>query len=169
MRGSCSRVCCVLVGQLLRWSVILPCRFFVWDSYLSLRGTTAGGWHVVCPFSCLCFQLYVDFKSESLLVPIHGSHLPFHLSTVKNVTCSEAQEGDNSGSSSSSSSSGKSRAQFFVLRVNFQVPGSQTLTLKGEENPLPDLSGKPETVFVKELMFRSEDGRHLQSEEGAHS
>lgn len=83
---------------------------------------------------------------------------------MKNVTCSEAQEGDNSGSSSSSSASGKGRAQFFVLRVNFQVPGSQTLTLKGEENPLPDLSGKPETVFVKELMFRSEDGRHLQSE-----
>ncbi|CBZ50043.1 putative transcription elongation factor FACT 140 kDa [Neospora caninum Liverpool] len=105
-------------------------------------------------------KLYVDFKSESLLVPIHGSHLPFHLSTVKNVTCSEAQ-GDSSGSSLSVS--GKNRSPFFVLRINFQVPGSQTLTLKGEENPLPDLSGKPDTVFIKELMFKSEDGRHLQT------
>ncbi|KFH03669.1 transcriptional elongation factor FACT140 [Toxoplasma gondii VAND] len=104
-------------------------------------------------------KLYVDFKSESLLVPIHGSHLPFHLSTVKNVTCSEAQ-GDSSGSSSVS---GKNKAPFYVLRINFQVPGSQTLTLKGEDNPLPDLSGKPDTVFIKELMFKSEDGRHLQT------
>ncbi|PFH33812.1 putative transcriptional elongation factor [Besnoitia besnoiti] len=104
-------------------------------------------------------KLYVDFKSESLLVPIHGSHLPFHLSTVKNVTCSETQGGDASGGAAA----GKNRSPFFVLRVNFQVPGSQTLTLKGEENPLPDLSGRPDTVFIKELMFKSEDGRHLQT------
>ncbi|KAL8433991.1 hypothetical protein ACSSS7_003451 [Eimeria intestinalis] len=53
-------------------------------------------------------------------------------------------------------------SRFSILRINFQVPGSQTLTQKGEENPLPDIAGKNQ-LFVKELMFKSEDSRHLQT------
>lgn len=100
----------------------------------------------------------MDLQSECLFVPFHGHHVPFHLSTVKNVTCSEAEQNVEAAVAAGVASGAK---RFCVLRINFQVPGSQTLTLKGEENPLPDLAGKNQ-LFVKELMFRSEDSKHLQ-------
>lgn len=103
-------------------------------------------------------QLYVDMKSECLFVPFPGHHLPFHLSTVKNVTCSESESNLNAARMAAGGRPSRSS----ILRINFQVPGSQTLTQKGEENPLPDIAGKNQ-LFVKELMFKSEDSRHLQS------
>lgn len=109
-------------------------------------------------------QLYVDMKSECLFVPFPGHHLPFHLSTVKNVTCSESESNLNAARVAA----GGRPSRFSILRINFQVPGSQTLTQKGEENPLPDIAGKNQ-LFVKELMFKSEDSRHLQSEHAAHA
>ncbi|KAF8818763.1 transcriptional elongation factor [Cardiosporidium cionae] len=90
-------------------------------------------------------RLYVDPRSESLLVPINGKHIPFHSSTIKNVTCNP-EDGQKQ----------------FTFRINFQVPGSQTVTAKGEENPLPEVT-TPNSLFVKELLFRSEDGKHMQA------
>ncbi|OEH79253.1 transcription elongation factor fact 140 [Cyclospora cayetanensis] len=103
-------------------------------------------------------KLYVDMKSECLFVPVPGHHIPFHLSTVKNVTCSESESNLNAARVAA----GGRPLRFSILRINFQVPGSQTLTQKGEENPLPDIAGKNQ-LFVKELMFKSEDSRHLQT------
>ncbi|KAL8270587.1 hypothetical protein Esti_005486 [Eimeria stiedai] len=103
-------------------------------------------------------KLYVDMKSECLFVPFPGHHLPFHLSTVKNVTCSESETNLNAARVAA----GGRPSRFSILRINFQVPGSQTLTQKGEENPLPDIAGKNQ-LFVKELMFKSEDSKHLQT------
>ncbi|KAL8442000.1 hypothetical protein Emag_006745 [Eimeria magna] len=103
-------------------------------------------------------KLYVDMKSECLFVPFPGHHLPFHLSTVKNVTCSESETNLNAAIVAA----GGRASRFSILRINFQVPGSQTLTQKGEENPLPDIAGKNQ-LFVKELMFKSEDSKHLQT------
>eukprot|EP00922_Rhytidocystis_sp_ex-Travisia-forbesii_P045610 GHVS01068054.1.p1 GENE.GHVS01068054.1~~GHVS01068054.1.p1 ORF type:complete len:908 (+),score=157.09 GHVS01068054.1:521-3244(+) len=91
-------------------------------------------------------KLYVDNRSEALLVPINGLHVPFHVMTLKNVTCNP-EEGE----------------KYHTMRINFQVPGSQTLTTRGEENPLPELGSDGNSMFIKELLYRSEDGRHLQT------
>ena len=34
-------------------------------------------------------QTFVDGKQEAVLIPIHGRLVPFHISTVKNVSKSE--------------------------------------------------------------------------------
>jgi hypothetical protein len=46
----------------------------------------------------------VDRKAQTVILPIHGFAVPFHINTIKNV--SKNDEGD-----------------FTYLRVNFQTPG----------------------------------------------
>lgn len=31
-------------------------------------------------------QIYVDFKRESVLLPVNGQHVPIHISVLKNVS-----------------------------------------------------------------------------------
>ncbi|CDJ57688.1 transcription elongation factor FACT 140 kDa, putative [Eimeria maxima] len=118
-------------------------------------------------------KLYVDMKSECLFLPFPSRHLPVHLSTVKNVTCSETETSASAAAAAAAAAAaggggggaaggGGKGNRYAILRINFQVPGSQTLTQKGEENPLPDIAGKQQ-LFIKELMFKSEDSRHLQN------
>jgi len=45
-------------------------------------------------------KIFVDANHESVLLPIYGQHVPFHISTVKNVTKTED-----------------------ILRINFKFPG----------------------------------------------
>ena len=52
-------------------------------------------------------QLFVDRKAQTIILPIHGFAVPFHINTIKNV--SKSDEGD-----------------FTYLRVNFQTPGQLT-------------------------------------------
>jgi len=49
-------------------------------------------------------QICVDEQKQTVLIPIYGSIVPFHISTIKNVT--KTEEGDK-----------------IVLRINFQSPG----------------------------------------------
>ena len=49
-------------------------------------------------------RIYVDEQRQSVVLPINGYAVPFHISTVKNVT--KTEEGDH-----------------IVLRINFQSPG----------------------------------------------
>lgn len=49
-------------------------------------------------------QIYIDRKSQTVVFPIHGYAVPFHINTIKNVSKSE-------------------EAEFTTLRVNFQTPG----------------------------------------------
>jgi nucleosome binding factor SPN SPT16 subunit len=49
-------------------------------------------------------QIYVDRKAQTVIIPIHGFAVPFHINTIKNV--SKNDEGD-----------------FTYLRLNFQTPG----------------------------------------------
>lgn len=51
-------------------------------------------------------QIFVDMERESVLLPIHGMHVPFHISTIKNVV---QPEPDQSAS---------------YLRINFFTPGT---------------------------------------------
>ena len=52
----------------------------------------------------LILQVYVDETKQTVILPIYGSAVPFHISTIKNVT--KTEEGSK-----------------VVLRINFQSPG----------------------------------------------
>ena len=72
----------------------------------------------------------MDQKNESILVPIYGLMVPFHILAVKNAVSS--QEGDHS-----------------YIRINFNFgpayePGAKF----------------PHLVFLKELSYRTSDNRH---------
>ena len=54
-------------------------------------------------------QTFVDGKQEAVLIPIHGRLVPFHISTVKNV--SKSEEGG-----------------WTFLRINFVAPGPSVRT-----------------------------------------
>ena len=49
-------------------------------------------------------QIFVDRKSQTVVLPIYGYAVPFHINTIKNVSKNE-------------------EAEFTLLRVNFQTPG----------------------------------------------
>ena len=73
-------------------------------------------------------KIFVDKKNETVILPIFGVPVPFHISTIKNVSTSV--EGD-----------------YLYLRINFFFPGS-TLE-KGTAFP------SNEATFLKELTYRS--------------
>lgn len=73
-------------------------------------------------------KIYVDKKNEVVILPVFGIPVPFHISTIKNVSTSN--EGD-----------------YLYLRINFFFPGS-TLE-KGSVFP------SNEATFLKELTYRS--------------
>lgn len=73
-------------------------------------------------------KIYVDKRNETVILPIFGVPVPFHISTIKNVSTSV--EGD-----------------YLYLRINFFFPGS-TLE-KGSVFP------SNEATFLKELTYRS--------------
>lgn len=73
-------------------------------------------------------KIYVDKRNEAVILPVFGVPVPFHISTIKNVSTSV--EGD-----------------YLYLRINFFFPGS-TLE-KGSVFPTN------EATFLKELTYRS--------------
>lgn len=79
--------------------------------------------------------IQVDQKNEAILLPIYGSMVPFHVSTVKSVTSHQ----DN---------------RTCTIRIIFNVPGTpfnphdaNTLKFQG-------------AIYLKEITFRSKDPRH---------
>lgn len=72
----------------------------------------------------------VDQKNESILVPIYGLMVPFHILAVKNAV--NSQEGDHS-----------------YIRINFNFGPSYEPGAKF-----------PHLVFLKELSYRTSDNRH---------
>nr|CAI5822103.1 unnamed protein product [Callosobruchus analis] len=74
-------------------------------------------------------KLYVDQKYETVILPIYGIPVPFHISTVKNI--SQSVEGD-----------------YTYLRINFFHPGS---TMGKHDGTYTN----PEATFLKELTYRS--------------
>lgn len=83
-------------------------------------------------------RLKVDLDKEALLVPINGRLIPFHVSTIKSVTQPDPE-----------------------MRINFYVPG-QALGKEAAKN-MQYLVAKygASCVFIKELTFRSHDGKNL--------
>ncbi|XP_055607733.1 FACT complex subunit spt16 isoform X2 [Uranotaenia lowii] len=75
-------------------------------------------------------KLFVDRKYETVIMPIFGCPVPFHISTIKNI--SQSVEGD-----------------YTYLRINFFHPGATMGRNEGGMYPNPD------ATFVKEVTYRS--------------
>ncbi|RKP10675.1 FACT complex subunit spt16 [Thamnocephalis sphaerospora] len=83
-------------------------------------------------------KIVVDRKAFTVILPIYGLAVPFHLSTLKNL--SKSDEGD-----------------YVSLRFNFVTPGQPGG--KKDEQPFDD----PNATFVRALLYRSADvGRFTQ-------
>ncbi|XP_058091980.1 FACT complex subunit SPT16-like [Magnolia sinica] len=81
-------------------------------------------------------MIQIDQKNEAVLLPIHGSMVPFHIATIKSV---------------SSQQDGKT----CYIRIFFNVPGTPF-------NP-PDANSLKfqGSIYLKEVSFRSKDSRHI--------
>ncbi|OQV21600.1 FACT complex subunit spt16 [Hypsibius exemplaris] len=76
-------------------------------------------------------QIYVDKRAETLILPLFGEPVPFHISIIKSVA--QSVEGD-----------------YTYLRINFLHPGAPVMG--GQEK---HVFSHPEAQFLKELTFRS--------------
>merc|ERR1719312_1474137 len=74
-------------------------------------------------------KIYVDKKYETVIMPIFGVPVPFHIATIKNI--SSSIEGD-----------------YTYLRINFFHPGASI----GRDEPRYT---NPEATFLKEVTYRS--------------
>jgi len=74
-------------------------------------------------------KIYVDKKYETIIMPIFGVPVPFHIATIKNI--SSSVEGD-----------------YTYLRINFFHPGASI----GRDEPRYT---NPEATFLKEVTYRS--------------
>merc|ERR550534_510248 len=74
-------------------------------------------------------KIYVDKKYETIIMPIFGVPVPFHIATIKNI--SSSVEGD-----------------YTYLRINFFHPGAAV----GRDEPRYT---NPEATFLKEVTYRS--------------
>ena len=83
-------------------------------------------------------MIVVDAKNSSIVLPIMGRPVPFHINTLKNATTSN--EGD-----------------FCFLRINFLSPG-QGVGRK-DDQPFED----PQAQFIRSLTFRSKDNDRMES------
>ncbi|KAM3086959.1 FACT complex subunit spt16 [Clarireedia jacksonii] len=81
--------------------------------------------------------IVMDQKNSTIVLPIMGRPVPFHIQTIKNA--SKSDEGE-----------------FSYLRINFLSPG-QGVGRK-DDQPFEDASAH----FVRSLTFRSHDGDRLQ-------
>lgn len=85
------------------------------------------------PLKIKNLEIVVDAKNGTVVLPILGRPVPFHINTIKNA--SKSDEGD-----------------FTFLRINFLSPG-QGVGRK-DDQPFEDASAH----FVRSLTFRSADG-----------
>ncbi|KAK3697346.1 FACT complex subunit spt16 [Vermiconidia calcicola] len=83
-------------------------------------------------------MVIVDPKNSSIILPIMGRPVPFHINTLKNATTSN--EGD-----------------FCFLRINFLSPG-QGVGRK-DDQPFED----PSAQFIRSLTFRSKDADRMEN------
>ncbi|XP_021898747.1 FACT complex subunit SPT16 [Carica papaya] len=83
------------------------------------------------------FMIQVDQKNESVLLPIYGSMVPFHVATIRTVS---SQQDTNRNC---------------YIRIIFNVPGTPF-------NPHDTNSLKFQgAIYLKEVSFRSKDPRHI--------
>ncbi|KAF8201718.1 FACT complex subunit SPT16 [Pholiota molesta] len=103
-----------------------------WKKFQSYKGEGA------LPPEIEKLRIFVDRKAQTVVLPIHGFAVPFHINTIKNA--SKSDEGD-----------------FTYLRINFQTPGQ--LAGKKEDTPFED----PDATFIRSVSYRSPDGHRLDN------
>ncbi|KAH3679669.1 hypothetical protein WICMUC_000809 [Wickerhamomyces mucosus] len=84
-------------------------------------------------------KIHVDVKNQTILIPISGRPVPFHINSYKNG--SKNEEGE-----------------YTYLRLNFNSPGLGGNTSKKDEIPYED---DPSKEFVRSLTLRSKDSDHM--------
>ncbi|KAJ2904211.1 uncharacterized protein MKZ38_008541 [Zalerion maritima] len=89
------------------------------------------------PSKCRDMSIVVDSKNHTVIVPVMGRPIPFHINTIKNA--SKSDEGE-----------------WSFLRINFLSPG-QGVGRK-DDQPFED----PSAHFVRSLTFRAQDGSRYQ-------
>lgn len=84
-------------------------------------------------------KIHIDYKNHTIILPICGRPVPFHINSFKNG--SQNEEGD-----------------YTYLRLNFNSPGAGGNTSRRTELPYEDA---PENQFVRSLTFRSRDRQRM--------
>ncbi|KAF8078147.1 FACT complex subunit SPT16 [Lyophyllum atratum] len=103
-----------------------------WKRFQSYKGEGA------LPLEVERLRIFVDRKAQTVVLPMHGSAVPFHINTIKNA--SKNDEGE-----------------FTILRINFQTPGQ--LAGKKEDTPFED----PDATFIRSVSYRSPDGHRFDN------
>ncbi|KAG0242359.1 FACT complex subunit spt16 [Actinomortierella wolfii] len=104
----------------------------VWRKFESYKRESA------MPKEVSNLRIVVDHKNDTIILPIYGFAVPFHISTLQKATKSDEGE-------------------FVYLRLNFMTPGQPGS--KKDDTPFDD----PNAEFVRALSFRSADsGRMTQ-------
>jgi len=83
-------------------------------------------------------MIRLDPRRECLVLPLFGYSVPYHVSTIRNIT--HNQEGERS-----------------YVRVNFVAPGAG---FGGSSVTPPAAQRHPTKTFLREASFRARDGRH---------
>ncbi|CAI5939892.1 unnamed protein product [Closterium sp. NIES-64] len=87
------------------------------------------------PLAMKDYKIQVDQRHESVLLPIYGLLVPFHVCMIRNVT--SQQDGGH-----------------IYIRIIFNVPGAG---FNAADLPMQKF---PDSIFIKELSFKSTDSRH---------
>jgi nucleosome binding factor SPN SPT16 subunit len=103
-----------------------------WKRFQSYKGEAG------LPREVESLRIFVDRKMSSVILPINGFAVPFHINTIKNA--SKNEEGS-----------------YTLLRINFQTPGQ--LAGKKEDTPFED----PDSTFVRSVTYRSLDGHRFDA------
>lgn len=91
------------------------------------------------PTSVRDLKIHVDYKNQTIILPICGRPVPFHINSFKSG--SQNEEGD-----------------FTNLRLNFNSPGAGGNVSKRTELPYED---SPDNSFVRSITFRSRDRQRM--------
>lgn len=84
-------------------------------------------------------KIHIDYKNHTIILPICGRPVPFHINSFKNG--SQNEEGD-----------------YTYLRLNFNSPGAGGFTSRRTELPYED---SPDNLFVRSITFRSRDRQRM--------
>jgi len=83
-------------------------------------------------------QIYVDMKNDSIVVPIFGQMVPFHVNVIKSIN---KQEEDR---------------KIIALRLNFHIPVATASTIIFPEN-----FDDPNVMYIRELTFKSRNIKNV--------
>ena len=84
-------------------------------------------------------KIHIDYKNQTIILPISGRPVPFHINSYKSG--SQNEEGD-----------------FTYLRLNFNSPGAGGNTAKKQELPYED---SPDNTFLRSITIRSRDRQRM--------